>query len=73
MVDNTGTITFSHGSMAIFGAMLDNSAKLDLENGSELQVNGAASNCGTLSTNSGRLGGGNPMIFTVMLTNTATG
>jgi hypothetical protein len=71
-VNNTGTITFTD-SMAMFLAALDNSGTLDLENGGGLQVAGAASNSGTLSTNSAGLGGGNTMTFTGLLTNTATG
>lgn len=60
-VTNGGSALFAltGGSMATFGGTLANSGTVDLENASTLQVNGAASNSGILSTSGNGGTGGN--------------
>ncbi len=74
VTNNSGALfAQTAGSSATFTGTLTNSGQVDLENGSSLTVNGAATNSGILSTSGFSGTGGNTMTFASLLTNTATG
>ena len=80
-VNITGALTNEvNGTFALFRAHdtatlggLNNSGRVDLENGSSLTINGAADNFGILSTDFYGYGGGNTITSNGLLTNEATG
>src|SRR5271165_1854498 len=75
----TGTLTNNNafellgaGDKATLGGLV-NSAGLDVDHGSTLQINGDAINSGVVTTNNAGLGGGNQINISGMLTNQVTG
>jgi fibronectin-binding autotransporter adhesin len=74
VTNNSGALfAQTGGSSATFTGTLLNGGTVDLENGSSLNVNGATTNNGTLSTSGFGGTGGNTMTFASLLTNTGTG
>ncbi len=75
-LNNTMTGEFSlngPGDLATIGGNLNNSGSVDVEHGSILQVDGNASNAGTLATNVHGLGASNTINITGRLTNQVGG
>ena len=66
-------ILYGPHDVATIGQALNNSGLVDVENNSKLQVNGNASNGGTIATGLNGMGGGNTLQITGSLNNTGTG
>jgi hypothetical protein len=74
VTNNSGALfAQTAGSSATFTGTLLNGGQVDLENASSLNVTGATTNNGTLSTTGFTGTGGNTMTFSGLLTNNATG